>query len=391
MGHGDLNNKKSWHTNTMKNQERVWKAEKKALEERNKTRQLQREREEERAMEEIMRLQEAAGGTARSQRVEWMYSGEAADSVTGINQEQESYLLGKRRVDNLVLKDKAPASSLGALVSKDASNAPTGIASIATSATEMLRKAAADPLAEIERRRKQKMEEELARQLRIEKIRETDNKGHKHRRHHRSHRDAGEDRHRQKRRRYSDSRSCSRSRSPRRDEHRDAEERHDGHKHRSSRYRNESTSSRDARSRSPRRRRRDDEYRGDNGTESRQSRRSRDSDDYIHRRRHDGAQSSRKPRNIADITPKPSPPSDTEREVERAAKLAAMQSNASQLEVDRLRRLRDIEERDAKEKSEEDQMRLRGGHNFNRRLHEQASNVDLSTRLRRPGLERFDD
>ena len=48
---GDLNLKKSWHPHLRKNQERVWKEEKSALEERKQIEKLRKEREEERALE----------------------------------------------------------------------------------------------------------------------------------------------------------------------------------------------------------------------------------------------------------------------------------------------------------------------------------------------------
>lgn len=63
MGGGDLNLKKSWHTGTFKNQERVWKKERQAEEEKKKVDLLLRERADERAQEELMKeLDRAKGG-----------------------------------------------------------------------------------------------------------------------------------------------------------------------------------------------------------------------------------------------------------------------------------------------------------------------------------------
>ena len=56
MGGGDLNTKKSWHPLPQVNQERVWKREKEALEERKKLEELRREREQEREMQQLQRL-----------------------------------------------------------------------------------------------------------------------------------------------------------------------------------------------------------------------------------------------------------------------------------------------------------------------------------------------
>lgn len=98
--------KKSWHPLLQVNQERVWKREKEALEERKKLEELRREREQEREMQELQRLQEEAGGKKRIDRVDWMY---ATPATTGSSTaaEMEEYLLGKKRVDKLLQGDEA--------------------------------------------------------------------------------------------------------------------------------------------------------------------------------------------------------------------------------------------------------------------------------------------
>jgi hypothetical protein len=53
--------KKSWHTSTFHNLERVWKAEQAAKEEAKKAEQLRKELAEERQMDEMRRMQEAGG------------------------------------------------------------------------------------------------------------------------------------------------------------------------------------------------------------------------------------------------------------------------------------------------------------------------------------------
>ncbi|KUL82947.1 hypothetical protein ZTR_10268 [Talaromyces verruculosus] len=98
---GDLNLKKSWNPVLQKNQEKTWLAEKKALEERKRIDQMMRERQEERQMLEIQQLQEAAGGKKRLNRVDWMYSGPSSGQL-GTTEEMEGYLLGKRRIDGLI-------------------------------------------------------------------------------------------------------------------------------------------------------------------------------------------------------------------------------------------------------------------------------------------------
>ncbi|KZZ94523.1 pre-mRNA-splicing factor CWC25 [Ascosphaera apis ARSEF 7405] len=122
---GDLNLKKSWHPVLQKNQERVWLEQKRALEERKRIEQMQRERAEERQIQDLQRLQEAAGGTKRLERVEWIYNGpsDANAGPGGTSEEMEGYLLGKRRIDGILkrkdgdvgaLRDKAAAVAGGA-------------------------------------------------------------------------------------------------------------------------------------------------------------------------------------------------------------------------------------------------------------------------------------
>ncbi|KAF2104767.1 hypothetical protein NA57DRAFT_30402, partial [Rhizodiscina lignyota] len=98
---GDLNLKKSWHPVLMSNQRRVWEEEKKALDERKRIDQLRKEREEERTIQELQDIAAKDGSKPRQIRVDWMYNGPAAGQ-TGTTEEMEGYLLGKRRVDQLL-------------------------------------------------------------------------------------------------------------------------------------------------------------------------------------------------------------------------------------------------------------------------------------------------
>lgn len=122
MGGGDLNMKKSWHPLLHTNQERVWKKEKEALEERKKLEELRREREQEREMQELQRLQEEAGGKKRSEKLDWMYATPAAASGPSAS-ELEDYLLGKKRVDKILRQDEGQKVSLVVdLISGDSKN-----------------------------------------------------------------------------------------------------------------------------------------------------------------------------------------------------------------------------------------------------------------------------
>ncbi len=114
MGGGDLNMKKSWHPLLHSNQERVWKREQEVLAERKKTQELQKELAQERAVQELQRLQAEAGGkAAKEARVEWMYAAPAEGN--GPNAEElEQYLLGKKRVDKLLKGNEEKVSAIGA-------------------------------------------------------------------------------------------------------------------------------------------------------------------------------------------------------------------------------------------------------------------------------------
>ncbi|PLW21393.1 hypothetical protein PCANC_03819 [Puccinia coronata f. sp. avenae] len=155
MGGGDLNMKKSWHPLLMKNQERVWKEEKKALEERKKTAQLQKELAEERQLQELQRLQAEQGGGRREERVDWLYATPAIGN--GINpEEQEAYLLGKKTVDKLFKEKDEAAAKLHAKAASqsDAAKAGGGFISLqnANTARDTASKIREDPLLAIKQR-----------------------------------------------------------------------------------------------------------------------------------------------------------------------------------------------------------------------------------------------
>ncbi|KAI7878086.1 hypothetical protein K492DRAFT_171120 [Lichtheimia hyalospora FSU 10163] len=112
MGGGDLNLKKSWHPATLKNQERVWKEERKHAEEQHKIEQMKKELMEERQLQELQRLQEESGQRQRSDRLDWMYAAPNQGAGGGGNtDEMEEYLLGKKSVDSLI-RDKNSKESV---------------------------------------------------------------------------------------------------------------------------------------------------------------------------------------------------------------------------------------------------------------------------------------
>jgi hypothetical protein len=89
MGAGDLNAKKSWHPGNLANQAKVWEREQDAIVERRKADQLRKEKEEERALEEMRKSQGLV-----SKRLDWMY--QTPSSESGFEKDKEEYLLGKK-------------------------------------------------------------------------------------------------------------------------------------------------------------------------------------------------------------------------------------------------------------------------------------------------------
>lgn len=327
---GDLNLKKSWHPVLMSNQKKVWEEEKKALEERKRIDQMMKERQEERQIQELQQLQEAAGGKKRMSRVDWMYSGPASGQA-GTTEEMEGYLLGKRRVDGLL---KGTENQKLEKSSKEDSFMAVQNANTARDTAAKIRD---DPMLAIKRQEQAAyeamMNDPVKRRLMLkaagaEDMRSSESE-HKRRKHHHHHRDRdGEERHpRHRSRRYEDdvdrhrwkrherrrSYSSSVSRSPNPPSRR-AKRDYSPH----GRPRSYS-SDRKERSRSP--------YRGD-----RQDRDVRKTQSWYSSGRHSHpTRRSKSPAHPA----RRSPPAEDG----RAARLAAMQQAASELDQDRERRL----------------------------------------------------
>uniref|UniRef100_A0A182NB82 Cir_N domain-containing protein n=1 Tax=Anopheles dirus TaxID=7168 RepID=A0A182NB82_9DIPT len=114
MGGGDLNTKKSWHPNTMKNQERVWKAEQQEAAEKRRLNELRREIDEERNREELKTMAKKSGvlpsEDGDDKKLEWMYRGPSQL----VN--REDYLLGRaidKTFEDLDAQEKASSSTFG--------------------------------------------------------------------------------------------------------------------------------------------------------------------------------------------------------------------------------------------------------------------------------------
>ncbi|KAJ8001957.1 hypothetical protein DPEC_G00174810 [Dallia pectoralis] len=165
MGGGDLNLKKSWHPQTMKNIERVWKAEQKHEAERKKIEELQKELKDERAREDITRFAQETGALKKKDdRLDWMYQG------PGGQVSRDEYLLG-RPIDKQITQqyeepEAGPSTQTGLL--------PGSIFNPSTPAStlDVAAKIREDPLFEIRKREEEKKREVLTNPVKMKKIKE---------------------------------------------------------------------------------------------------------------------------------------------------------------------------------------------------------------------------
>ncbi|XP_053275131.1 pre-mRNA-splicing factor CWC25 homolog [Pleuronectes platessa] len=165
MGGGDLNLKKSWHPQTMKNIERVWKAEQKHEAEVKKMEELQKELKEERSREEMTKYAEQSGAIKKKDdRLDWMYQGPAGQVS------RDEYLLGrsidKQVTDQYEEPESGPSAETGLL--------PGSIFNLTTTASnlDLAAKIREDPLFEIRKREEEKKREVLTNPVKMRKIKE---------------------------------------------------------------------------------------------------------------------------------------------------------------------------------------------------------------------------
>ncbi|ELK35883.1 Pre-mRNA-splicing factor CWC25 like protein [Myotis davidii] len=165
MGGGDLNLKESWHPQTLRNVEKVWKAEQKHVAERRKIEELQRELREERAREEMQCYAEDVGAVKKKEeKLDWMYQG------PGGMVNRDEYLLG-RPADKYVFekmeKKEAGCSSETGLL-PGSIFAPSG----ANSLLDLASKIPEDPLFIIRKKEEEKKREVLNNPVKMKKIKE---------------------------------------------------------------------------------------------------------------------------------------------------------------------------------------------------------------------------
>lgn len=410
---GDLNLKKSWHPVLMSNQRRVWEEEKKALDERKRIDQMVKERAEERQIQELQEMQEAAGGKKRLNRVDWMYSGPSSGQA-GTTEEMEGYLLGKRRIDGLIkgtehkkLEKAATEDSFMALQN-------------ANTLKDTASKIREDPMLAIKKQEQAAyeamMNDPVRRRLLLKAAgaeMPTKDKERKHRKHrHHNDRDNHHHHHRNSKRHRTDDedryRDGSRYQRGERSSRRTEEDHYRSRNHQSPQPRRRSESSY-SRSPSPYRRRSPSPYYR-NRRDSLSERRSRSpltshhhlskSRSYPtlshHRRRSPSLSPSPPPtRTTTSATKAPYPPKPFTRTsppsaAAAAARLAAMQSAASTLDIDRQTRLAALADREKADQEADEVARVRSAHlgfggkgEFVHGLNRKAGGLDLGERMRR--------
>ncbi|CCF58020.1 hypothetical protein KAFR_0D03720 [Kazachstania africana CBS 2517] len=99
MGSGDLNLLKSWNPKLVKNRKKVWETEQELLKEEQKLEERRKEIEKERELNELINSDVNHGKSQKQTGLEWMYKSVTFD-------ENEDYLLGKKKLDTTIIKNK---------------------------------------------------------------------------------------------------------------------------------------------------------------------------------------------------------------------------------------------------------------------------------------------
>jgi hypothetical protein len=104
MGGGNINKKKSWDPSRRPNQEKIWKAERQAIEERKRIEEKRKEIAGSRRAEELQSVQDSAKGTNEASKVDWMYAPTATQAME-ISPEMEMYLLGNKKASKAISEE----------------------------------------------------------------------------------------------------------------------------------------------------------------------------------------------------------------------------------------------------------------------------------------------
>lgn len=110
---GDLNLKKSWHPGLVKNQQKIWQQEQDALKEYQKIKERQKEIEDEREKEELIKLQYGndldnlpSSKKLEMSKLSWMYEegGVAGGkkNESGFNEMNGEFLEGKQKIEDML-------------------------------------------------------------------------------------------------------------------------------------------------------------------------------------------------------------------------------------------------------------------------------------------------
>jgi len=357
--------KKSWHPLLKKNQEEVWKAENAAREEKKRIEQKRKEIAEERQVQELQRLQEAQGGKPRQERLDWMYTAPGAGGQ-GVSESMEQYLLGKRKVDDLIRGDENEKLKKGAEV---------GFIAVqnANSVNDVRNKIMNDPLLAIRKQEQRQLEEILKNpvkmkemRMKMEKMNRKTKKEDEDERRHNSHSHSHRHRHRddkersERRHRLRDGERSERKNGEDRDDkyerkHRDRDQDYHSEKRRRDRD--------DDYERSPKSRRYDDTRRNDRHPRPHLKQEHDEGKRVSDHRRHDRPEHSSRPRSppIKRDTRSPGspPPSSLSEEAARAAALQEMMANAEELESSRTTRLAALEAKEKADLEREELERMR--------------------------------
>lgn len=395
---GDLNLKKSWHPVLMSNQKRVWEEEQKALEERKKIEQIRRERDEERQIQELQDLQEAAGGKKRQNKVDWMYNGPSSGQV-GTTEEMEGYLLGKRRIDGL-LKGKENEK-----LEKAATEESFMALQNANTLRDTASKIREDPMLAIKRQEQAAyeamMSDPVKRKLLLKAAGQDESRSgerdHKRRKHHHRHRDDADGHKRHRVRDYDNDNDDDRRDRYRRRRSRDRGDR-DGAKNERPRHRRrDSSDSSRSRSRSPRRAKRSPSpyrRRRSYSPDNRRRRSDSRSPNRNGRREQKGELRKMQSWHSSRPTRARSPKRQAiarSKDDDKAAKLAAMQQDAASLDQQRIQRLAEIAAKDKAAEEKDAEVRAcnakyGGRASFVNDYHKKAGDLNLSDRMGRNGL-----
>ncbi|KAJ3151008.1 Golgi SNAP receptor complex member 1 [Irineochytrium annulatum] len=170
------NLKKSWHPATLRNIEKVYLRERAADEEKKKTAQLQKELEEQRAHQELKRMNESSGRVKLVQQA-FKYGPKLLSFLSALNrpgsaaqvaEEREAYLLGKKKVDKLIEQGKSVDE-----MSANNTFSPSDMAiygMTANSTRDIQNKIREDPLLAIKRREQKSLEAILNNPLHVKAI-----------------------------------------------------------------------------------------------------------------------------------------------------------------------------------------------------------------------------